>query len=713
MEKHSISNSSRGRTIATIIGTLCFIVSGCSSESSNPDGLVSPVVNTDNVIEDMAVVNSSMPSFFAAAKAADEKGTTSLNQYESRARFAKILLKNEDGTISIPDKFVLELFKGESYVVEITNRELTVDGMSVWSGRTQSSPLSHQDNYSDVTIVVDPKTGVLGVTLALVDASYSIRFVEGDTYEVSKLSDLRLENDAVALVEKRESSQKLSTRAKVVGGEQDAKGVHVVDVLVGFSTGAAAELRGKINLAANQMIAEANNGLRNSNVDNVRLRLVRVAQSPDNEGITTATLKNGLKWFADDIEKYAPDIVSLVQTATANDAGGGVAWLSGFENANLTKPLVQIFRHEVGHNAGVLHCEHQKGNSIPYGYGWAVPGRGDLRTHMCGNTINYYSNPDVTVDGHRVGDAQTANAARVWRERAAILSGHRKHTIPFDVTEPAPVSNQGNLIKNLAGNTCLDAFGGARSPGSKLGLWHCDNANANQQWKVESNGLIRLADKTTLCVGIDANSDLKLRQCNVGDSNQIWRAGPSLSVRSDTGKCMDPKGGGIAGKYAQALNCSGNQYQRWEVMGLADGGIIQPPPPVEPPPSVSQQRKLIRNLTGNTCLDVFDGARSPGAKLGLWHCDNANTNQQWNLKPNGLIRLSDMATLCVGMDAYSDLELQQCNVGNANQIWRASTNSALRTDSGKCMDPKGGGVVGKYAQALDCSGNHYQRWVVQ
>lgn len=388
--------------------------------------------------EELEPVNEEDHALLDPADLMDELDIRDLDPLELRARIAELQLRNIDGTVVLPDVLRLELFSHTSYVVEVNDRQFTRDGMMIWSGRTRSSSsLSRLSENLDTTIVVDTRTGEMGVSMEVADgASYAINSVDGGrTYRVSQIDDRALWNSLRGdyrheVEDERVAVPEAIAPDSVPGGEQDGQGFYVVDVFVGFSNSAASRL-GNIGLRANQMIAEVNNGLRNSRVRNVRLRLVGVGRTPNNSGITVQTLRAGESWFAREIREKGPDLLALVQTRTPQDRGGGLAWVSGFVSANGAYAPAKVFRHEVGHNVGALHCPSGGGSPWPYGYGWAVPGRNDIRTHMCGNQINYYSTPNVTVRGYRIGDARVADVARLWRERAPVLSGHRRRTVPF------------------------------------------------------------------------------------------------------------------------------------------------------------------------------------------------------------------------------------------------------------------------------------------
>ena len=74
----------------------------------------------------------------------------------------------------------------------------------------------------------------------------------------------------------------------------------------------------------------------------------------------------------------------------------------------------------MGHNVGGHHCYPDSGNNYKHGYNAG----GGVTTNLCGNSHPYYSTLDVTVNGKVIGDAKTANMARLWREQAGRLSSY-------------------------------------------------------------------------------------------------------------------------------------------------------------------------------------------------------------------------------------------------------------------------------------------------
>lgn len=208
--------------------------------------------------------------------------------------------------------------------------------------------------------------------------------------------------------------------------DQDTNGETVIDIFMGFSTKALPHVQDKDAWAVMQ-VATVNNALKNSKIENIRVRLVGTGTTSNHQGMDWHQLNVIEDWFAADIARTSPDVVTgymLYESGFERQAGGW-AFVGGTTNINsIDSP--NAFRHELGHNMGGSHCHDQAG----YNFGFD---NGMTKTQMCGNNINYYSNPDITdIYGLAIGNAQTANMARVWRENADKKSSNRPAIVPFE-----------------------------------------------------------------------------------------------------------------------------------------------------------------------------------------------------------------------------------------------------------------------------------------
>ncbi|MGE8065863.1 M66 family metalloprotease [Pseudomonas sp. NPDC089569] len=197
-------------------------------------------------------------------------------------------------------------------------------------------------------------------------------------------------------------------------------GPYVIDMLVGFSRKAVEVGGGDATANALALVEGVNLALRNSQVHDVSMRLVGVQVIEQNYPIVGDTLNKIEGLFSAGIQQYEPDMVAGVFGGHPEDNAGGYGFAPG--RITINHNSMEVFRHEVGHNAGGMHCAHDGGGVFPYGYGFA---NGKTFTAQCGNSSPYYSTPAVRdTNGLPIGDAATADMARVWRENAERLSSY-------------------------------------------------------------------------------------------------------------------------------------------------------------------------------------------------------------------------------------------------------------------------------------------------
>jgi hypothetical protein len=166
--------------------------------------------------------------------------------------------------------------------------------------------------------------------------------------------------------------------------------------------------------------------LRNSLVTSVSLKLVGVQVVERNYPITTETLSNLPTIFQEGIEISRPDLIHGMFLYDSDSTGGG--WGEYRGRKAISHAIGEAFRHEVGHNAGGAHCFSQGGAISTYAYGY---NNGKTTTIQCGNGSPFYSNPLVKdANDLPLGNALTADMARVWRNNAVRLSSYAPTIIP-------------------------------------------------------------------------------------------------------------------------------------------------------------------------------------------------------------------------------------------------------------------------------------------
>ncbi|MFG2904438.1 ricin-type beta-trefoil lectin domain protein [Kitasatospora sp. NPDC048286] len=134
------------------------------------------------------------------------------------------------------------------------------------------------------------------------------------------------------------------------------------------------------------------------------------------------------------------------------------------------------------------------------------------------------------------------------------------------VSGPAVPAGPTGQISGYA-SKCVDVRGGINSNGTPVQIWDC-LGNANQQWKIGTDGTIRAF-----------------------------------------GKCLDVSGGNTGNAtLVQIYDCNGTGAQQWQARG--DGSLLNP--------------------QSGRCLDDLGFSTTNGNQLGIWDCNGAD-NQKWNL----------------------------------------------------------------------------------
>ncbi|BBP80607.1 hypothetical protein PHLH8_02490 [Pseudomonas sp. Pc102] len=217
--------------------------------------------------------------------------------------------------------------------------------------------------------------------------------------------------------------------------DRNVQGETVIDLLAGFSQ-AAADYIGDHEAYALVQVASVNRALQQSKVQGVRLRLVGTQVVPKDVAITSPNVNQVRNVFAEGMRRYSPDVVaSFVVGIPGENTAVGWGQLPGRYTINSIKSST-VFRHELAHNIGGSHCSD--GSHYRFGYN-----NGRVGTILCGNHVGYFSNPDVKDSrGVPLGNATTANMARVWRENAARMSAYSPSVVPLEEERGTSILSQ-------------------------------------------------------------------------------------------------------------------------------------------------------------------------------------------------------------------------------------------------------------------------------
>ncbi|MCP2311295.1 ricin-type beta-trefoil lectin domain protein [Kitasatospora paracochleata] len=170
----------------------------------------------------------------------------------------------------------------------------------------------------------------------------------------------------------------------------------------------------------------------------------------------------------------------------------------------------------------------------------------------------------ATVDGATVG---TATDRSFTNGQAGLgVTGYRTEQFDnFALTPGTPSAHTGPITSALPGK-CVDAAANSAADGTRVQLWDCTNAPA-QQW-TWANGTLT---HNGACLDVTGQGTLngtlvELWSCN-GGSNQQWLPQPNGSVKSaQSGRCLDDPGATTAnGTQLIIWDCNGGANQRWQL----------------------------------------------------------------------------------------------------------------------------------------------------
>ena len=272
----------------------------------------------------------------------------------------------------------------------------TYKNLEVYTGRTADARFAHLANYRDAVVVFNPDTDRMTTYIANDQGSFEVLpIANSDTYKVIEYWNKPLDCQDFTHAESPQISTNTDAARMATCEDTDAAGNYVIDLFVGYSNSAAAEVA-DLDAHAQTMVTMVNNGLTNSLVDNVYLRLVGTGTNPENPGVVTSVLSDVYDWYQTELQETGADYVAAIQSLTGADGEvSGWAGIGSYSSVNRVGNAAAVFRHEMGHNVGGGHCV---GNSstFPYAHGH---NNGTTRTHLCGNDVNFYSNPECSRCG--------------------------------------------------------------------------------------------------------------------------------------------------------------------------------------------------------------------------------------------------------------------------------------------------------------------------
>ncbi|HKY38890.1 MAG TPA: hypothetical protein VJN18_23280 [Polyangiaceae bacterium] len=379
------------------------------------------------------------------------------------------------GHIQLPAQFVLNLTEKHRPRVNLQRYRRHGSGHEVWNARVEDPRTTSLVRYDNAIFVVSRRDNKLYGTVDVAASIFEIRpTTSGYTVQQSKRFDpkadcafQRVQQRSLALEGADSLRTSTITKQEVALAEQDECGVFVLDVFFGFTQSAAAVVN-DIEAHALLLTETANNGMFNSGIDDVRLRMVGAATTPwepagDGFDALDEALGIGDNFLQTETKTAGADFYAMI---ISQAAGSGLAYTPGHQSA--VGPDTKAWRHEWGHNVGSAHCAPEDAIRS-YAHGWdAGPGHA---THMCGNEYNIFSTPLLTIDGFKMGDEAVADNTRLIRERAEEMAKRVDHVIPY---EPCAGGNGGAAGAGtggaMGGGVGGDAAGGTSAGAAGTGL---------------------------------------------------------------------------------------------------------------------------------------------------------------------------------------------------------------------------------------------------
>lgn len=277
--------------------------------------------------------------------------------------------------------------------------------------------------------------------------------------------------------------------------EYDSDGVLMIDALFVLTEQAVEEIA-SLGETPDSFLAwrldDLNGALERSLVDTSRVRhlghhvLVEAdyARTGVWPGDTNSNIAQALPWLSDYRSTYGADKILIVGSTAESQSGA--AWGGGDVSSYWVEFLP--INHEFGHCMGGGHCN--EGDPDNYNFGFPLAGYDDQGfplepgltggTMMCGNSVNFFSNPDVTLtldeiagyvaDGMMpdqdyasalgpggtltLGHELYANMAQTWRDNEGTAA-RATFTARYDGEADVPYAND-----DCAGFYAEEGYGG-------------------------------------------------------------------------------------------------------------------------------------------------------------------------------------------------------------------------------------------------------------
>ncbi|MBC9714619.1 hypothetical protein H9Y04_18845 [Streptomyces sp. TRM66268-LWL] len=400
------------------------------------------------------------PSAADAPVSSDEIGEEAV-----RARTARVAPSAVDALCGRgPVREVVFPLFDDTTVQVVEESRATEDGRLMWSGTVAGA--EGQDVLVTLESGCDGSTedALLGAQFMLGGSAYAVVPAGPGQVTISELTPMA-EEDEPPLDPPPAAPPVRSAPAPgppLVGPKcKGTKGIHVLDVLIGYTPGALKEARGEkqIRTQAARAVALANDAFADSGAK-VRLRLVHTAPVGKLPGGLDTIGQPLLRAIADPADKVADHLhglrdksgADLVSVLAAGQQYGGLGYVPpapGPRTTNFGFSVVAqsaighySFGHEIGHNLGASHDRAtQPVQPPPYGANGYFPRDGDWSTIMAYESgcrratkgrchrINHFETPRQRYRGEALGvplgKRNEADTVDVFTRTAKAVAGYR------------------------------------------------------------------------------------------------------------------------------------------------------------------------------------------------------------------------------------------------------------------------------------------------
>lgn len=235
------------------------------------------------------------------------------------------------------------------------------------------------------------------------------------------------------------------------------------------------------------------------------------------------------------------------------------------------------------------------------------------------------------------------------------------------VVKAAPDSGATGQIHLALDGKCLQDPGSRTANGTRVELENCVSGGT-ERWTVASDNTVRANGHCLNIAGSgSANGrQLQLWNCN-GSTRQVWlQESAGQLVNPASGLCVTDPGSSRNNGVTPAMGaCHARSYEQWTL-------------PAQP----------IFTPVGGRCMDDPLGRGYNGTVIDMYACNNT-PGQAWDFEPNGTIKISQYANVCVTMHKGQPV-LWVCNTASG-QKWSVNRTGGLGSElavGGDCLATK-------------------------